>query len=297
MTDLGGQGMDKKKGQLSSIDFKRVVDLVAKDLIVYDLSEWQKACKAFGPVHYESETRKEWFAKNRFRLDAAKEITEFVESWVKNLRGNGTYEEYTITAIREGIIEAVRKQQEMGGASLGLLNPVKLNGFKTLVKWAENQELLEEGPYEGAIKIPEGGVKKSTRRPSRRKRKGKYGPPIVNLANDYLLVDENRLQVSIMVGNDYIHPYQNVMLELAIDPRLSVVSVSDYSWSPRTNTIPIGFLEASLEEEMKELVLEIDLIILDRAKEYNLTGCVIYDDCEKGIVSNHDLASVIIKLG
>lgn len=272
------------------------MNLVVQDLTVYDLGEWQKACRSFGPVHYVSETRKQWFAKNSFRLEAARDISEFVETWVKNLREDERFEEYTVTAIREGIIRAVREQQEKEGAELGLLNSVKLNGFKTLVKWAGEQKLLEEGPYEGAIAIPPGGAKKSQRTPSRKKRKGTYGPPVVNLAHNYHLIDESRILLSIELGNNYLHPYQNVKLHLEIDTRLSVLGVSGHSWSPMSNQIPIGFLESSLDDSMSKRVLEIDMKILERIDEYSLGGNIIYDDCEKGIVVNHELTRVVIRM-
>ena len=144
--------MGKKKGKLSKSLFREITGLIQADLEVYDLLSWQKACKSFGPVHYESETRKQWFKNNQFRLEAAREIVEFVESWIKNLRNDERFEEYTVEAIRTGIINAVRIKQKDAGAELGLLNPVKLNGFKTLIKWADNKNLLDEGPYNGARK-------------------------------------------------------------------------------------------------------------------------------------------------
>jgi len=288
--------MGKKEGKLSDSHFKEITELIQVDLEVYDLLVWQKACKSFGPIHYDSETRKQWFQNNQFRLEAAREITEFVESWIKGLREKKQFNEYTIETIRTGIIQAVRMQQKEAGAELGLLNPVKLNGFKTLIKWADDKNLLEEGPYNGAKEIPAGEAKRTTRRPSRKKRKGRYGPPIVNLIHDYYLISESRLRLCIGVGNCFIHPYQNVNLELEIDSRLSVLGVPAYSWSPKTNTIPIGFLEASLDEDVKDKVIEIDLIINRRTSEYNIAGRVIYDNCERGIVDNHELQSVTLKI-
>ncbi|MFW9933378.1 MAG: hypothetical protein ACFFDR_12040, partial [Candidatus Thorarchaeota archaeon] len=128
------------------------------------------------------------------------------------------------------------------------------------------------------------------------KRKGTYGPPVVNLAHNYHLIDESRIRLSIELGNNYLHPYQNVKLHLEIEPRLSVLGVSGSSWSPMNNQIPIGFLESSLDDSMSKRVLEIDMKILERVDEYSLGGNIIYDDCEKGVVANHELTRVAIRM-
>ncbi len=289
--------MVKKRDSLSDDDANRIRDEIEEDLSVYDLNEWQKACKSFAPVHYESETRREWYDKNKFRLESAKEITEFVEVWVKSYRQNDDFEDYTVSAIREAVIEAIRYHQVKEGAELGLLNPVKLNGFKTLVKWATNQSLLDEGPYEGATKIPEGQARKTkSRRTSRKKLMGKYGPPIVNLAEDYHVLDEDHLQLNVTIENWFIHPYQNVNLILDVDPMLSVTSVSQFSWSPMNNTIPIGFLASSLGENPMQLRIDVTLAILSNAPEYSISGSISYDDCEKGEHTVQELGHVSLKL-
>lgn len=287
--------VEKKKGEFDSEHQNELNKMIKPDLDVYDLEEWQKACKSFGPIHYEFETRRGYFESNKFRLDAAREIVEFVESWTENLRQIENFEVYTLAAIRSAIIDAVRHAQEKKGMELGKLNKVKFSGFRTLVKWADNRSELKDGPYEGAMKVPSDAKKRVVqKRPSRKKTKGKYGPPIVNLHEDYRLVEEDRLVLTVSVGNSYLHPYQNVELELHVDDRLSVLSVSPFSWSPRTNRIPIGFIAASLDNKIEKQSINVRLIIQEKAPEYTIGGKVYYDDTQKGVVVNSELDSVTI---
>jgi hypothetical protein len=36
----------------------------------------------------------------------------------------------------------------------GILNSVKLSGFRTLMKWADNPSELNKGPYKGCKSLP-----------------------------------------------------------------------------------------------------------------------------------------------
>ncbi len=290
--------VEKKKDQFEEKHLNQIKRTISPDLEVHDLEEWQRACKAFGPIHYATETRMGYFANNKFRLDAAREIVEFVESWTENLRQKDAFEVYTLSAIRSAIIEVVREAQEKKGMELGKLNVVKLAGFRTLVKWADRKSELKVGPYEGAIKIPPGAERKAAqRRPSRKKAKGKYRPPVVNLIEDYQILEEDRLLLTVTIGNSYIHPYQNVELQLDIDSRLSVQSVRPFSWSPKTNKIPIGFIAASLDDKVEKQAIEISMIIQERASEYEIGGKIYYDDTQKGTIVCQEVNPVSISIG
>lgn len=142
----------KKQHKVASGRHKTILKKIASGLKAYDLSEWKRACTSFAPIKYSEHTRKQWLRENKFRLGSAREIVEFVESWVENLRRKRTFGKYTVTALREFVIGIVRQAQEAQGIEIGRLNVVKHAGFKTLVKWADNRGELEEGPYHGAEK-------------------------------------------------------------------------------------------------------------------------------------------------
>ncbi|MHA1907886.1 MAG: hypothetical protein ACW98Y_11370 [Candidatus Thorarchaeota archaeon] len=289
---------EKHKKRLNAPDFEKLKNEIAPDLQVVDFKEWQTACKAFGPVHYNTETRIEWFEKNRSRLDAAKEMVDFLDTRTETLSKDDDFSGYTTSAIRDGIVLVIRNQQERRRMKLGKLNAVKLAGFRTLIKWADDQTELEKGPYKGAAKIPEGAEKRPPRKSkkSRKGSKGKYRPPNVQLVEDYFLVNDNRILLSISIENSILHPYQNIVLELDIDERLSVVGVKPYPWSPRTNRIPVGFLAASLDDSVSKLTVDVSLHILDPAPEYTIGGLVHYDDTDKGKVASFGLETTSIKL-
>jgi hypothetical protein len=54
-----------------------------------------------------------------------------------------------------GLIDVVRKVQKKQGMKLGLLNVVKLAGFKTLVKWADNHIEIKKAGKKGLGKRAE----------------------------------------------------------------------------------------------------------------------------------------------
>ena len=142
----------KKLHKVSMGSHKTISKRIDSGLKAYDLSEWQKACMSFAPIKYSEHTRKQWLRENRFRLQSAREIVEFVEGLVEELREKRTFRRYTVTALREYVIGIVRQAQEAQDIEIGRLNVVKHAGFKTLVRWADNREELEEGPYRGAKK-------------------------------------------------------------------------------------------------------------------------------------------------
>ncbi len=118
------------------------------------MHKWKLACKGFAPIHYVSSTRKSWLEKNRYRIEAAREIVDFVGKWVIHFRKRKNYENYTVATLRQEVILVIRKAQQKIRTEKGILNSVKLNGFKTLVKWADDPKELEKGPYKGSETLP-----------------------------------------------------------------------------------------------------------------------------------------------
>jgi coenzyme F420-reducing hydrogenase alpha subunit len=153
--NIGRGGEDlKKKYKLSRQRAKSVREVVSEDLETYDMHKWKLACKGFGPIHYVSNTRKMWLEKNRYRIEGAREIVDFVGNWVTHFRNRDEFENYTVAAVRQEIILVIRKAQQKIKNEKGILNGVKLNGFKTLVKWADNPKELRKGPYKGRASLP-----------------------------------------------------------------------------------------------------------------------------------------------
>jgi hypothetical protein len=143
-----------KKSKLSRLLAKSVREIVSEDLEHYDMYRWKLACKGFGPIHYVSSTRKMWLEKNRYRIEGAREIVDFVGKWATYFRNSEKFENYTVAAMRQEIILVVRKAQQKIKNEKGILNSVKLNGFKTLLKWADNPRELKKGPYKGRKTLP-----------------------------------------------------------------------------------------------------------------------------------------------
>ena len=125
----------QKKAKLSRNLSKIVREAVSKDLETYNMHTWKQACKGFGPIHYVSSTRRMWLEKNRYRIQGAREIVDFVDKWVTHFRNREKFEGYTVAAVRQEVIIVIRKAQQKIRNEMGILNSVKLNGFKTLIKW------------------------------------------------------------------------------------------------------------------------------------------------------------------
>jgi hypothetical protein len=148
----------KKKSKLSRKLSKIVRDAVSEDLETYDMHKWKAACKGFGPIHYVNSTRRMWLDKNQYRIEGAREIVEFMDKWTTHFRNRDEFENYNVAAIRQEVILVIRKAHQRIKDEKGILNSVKLNGFKTLIKWADNPIELRKGPYKGRKTLP----KKST---------------------------------------------------------------------------------------------------------------------------------------
>jgi hypothetical protein len=143
-----------KKSEISKHHSKIIHDILYNELMTYDLPKWKQSCRGFGPIHYVSNTRKMWLEKNQYRLEGAREIVEFVDRWVTHFRDNGRFDKYTIALLKQEVIRVVRRAMQSIEDEIGILNAVKLSGFKTLIKWADNPSELNKGPYKGRKTLP-----------------------------------------------------------------------------------------------------------------------------------------------
>ena len=238
-------------------------------------------------------TRKQWLKNNWYRIEAAREIVGFVDSWVTHFRNREDFKGYTVAAMKDEVILVIRKAQQRIKLEKGILNSVKLNGFKTLIKWEDYPEELENGPYEGSDSIPEGVVyvrrSKSISTIDR-------SLPTVDLLKDYVVVDKDRINVVISLINTGMFPFQNVEMELRLDDSLTVNSVEPYTWSPRDNRIRIGFLEASLDRSGHEVEINVQLICNECAKSYTIGGVLMFDNVMKGVRSEISIEDAVITL-
>lgn len=98
------------------------------------------------------------------------------------------------------------------------------------------------------------------------------------------------------VSNNYLHPYQNVELEIDFSPFLIVTSVSPYSWKPDEKRVRVGFLEADLGIDQRETEFTIDLSIRERKDSYPISCRVHFDNCDKGVREVSKVRSTTISL-
>ncbi len=255
------------------------------------MHKWKEACKSFAPISYSENTRKQWFKKNQYRIDAAREIIEFVDSWVLHFRNRDDFEIYVVAAVREEVIASIRKAQQSIRSEKGILNDVKLSGFKTLVKWSDNPRELEKGPYKGSdVRPSEFVYTKSVRRNS----KLEQNHPIVNLQSDIVVIERDKINMVISLLNAEKFPFQNVELELRLDNNLSVYSVEPYAWSPRDNRIRIGFIEASLDDSSHEVKINVQFIRRNNSEFYTVGGVLFFDDLMHGVKAEMNLKEILI---
>ncbi|TFF91397.1 hypothetical protein EU545_04215 [Candidatus Thorarchaeota archaeon] len=271
-----------KKDSFTKKQERELREQMAPALENIDLREWQKACESFGPFDYNRTTRKEWFEDNRHRVKTAQEIVSFVEEWKANLQEQEEFQNIKARPITEEIVDVIREAQEEEDIKSSKLNTFKLATFKTLLKFHKNPEKLEEGPYEGREKLPEGKKPKRKFRRGRKKEKGEYGPPLLDLVKDTQKKSKNLIVVVMGLTNAYLHPYQNVDIELELEEGLSVEGVKGFTWNEKESTIGIGFLEASLAVEPLEKEIAVDIKATKTGK-HKIGAVVHYDDCDKGI--------------
>ena len=77
-----------------------------------------------------------------------------LDRWMTHFRNLDKFENYIVAAIKQEIILVIRKAHQRIKDEKGILNSVKLNGFKTLIKWADNPIELRKGPYKGRKTLP-----------------------------------------------------------------------------------------------------------------------------------------------
>ncbi len=281
----------KKKSELSRKLSKTLHDAVSEDLEVYDIHEWKKACRSFAPISYAVHTRKQWLKTNRYRIEAAREIVEFVDSWVTHFRNREDFKGYTVAALQEEVIQVIRKAQQKIASEKGVLNSVKLNGFKSLIRWADNPKQLENGPYGGSDTIPE-GITRIKR--SRSLSRNKLASPKVNLVKDFVLVEKNLINLVLSIINKSRFPFQNVEIELRLDENLSVNSVEPYTWSPRDRRIRIGFIEAALVHSCHEVEINVRMTCKKRVEAYTVGGLLLFDDLPHRVRAEIDIEDEVI---
>jgi len=271
-----------KREKVKDSEYEYIREKIESNLDDYDLEKWQEASQSFGPLNYNRTTRKMWYEKNEDKLEAAREIVDFVEGWTDKLRADETLEQLRKGAIRESVVDVVRNAQEEMGISKNRLNVVKSAAFKTLVKFAEQPGRLEEGPYEGKKK-PDKFKKKAKRsRRGRKKEKGDFEPPQVDLIHEYELQGKDNVWLTIQVKNDFLHPYQNVEINLELDPNISVKSVEGCNWSPDESRLIVGFVPAELGLEPFTQDIKVNLSLDKKKKKYSISGNLFYDDTDKG---------------
>ena len=289
---------DKRVNSLDRSQRGIVREIVTSDLDVYDLASWQAACKGFGPIHYDSQTRKQWFRKNNWRINAAREIVDTVDDWTTLALEKDELSNASRSGILKTIIRIIREAQENLGMNLGKLNVVKLAGFRTLIQWGIDDGALEKGPYEGAEELPPDAKILRTKEAKKRKRqKGEYTTPVVQLNHDRVLLDNNTLSLTVRISNYYMHPFQNVELELDIGGGVSLMGViRPHDWSSGMSSIRIGFIEASLDTRPKTVDVNLIFRIPDGVRQFRLGGNLVYDDTMKGSRAKTQLDKVSIRL-
>ncbi|NHJ12139.1 MAG: hypothetical protein EAX95_00600 [Candidatus Thorarchaeota archaeon] len=271
--------MKRKKDILSTSLCREIIERISRNLEVYDVASWKEACRSFAPVKYSEYTRKKWFKENGFRLAAAREIVDFIDSWLESLRKEPELETYAVSALRDCLITGIRDVQRKTNEKKGILNGVKLSGFKTLIKWADNRKELEIGPFSGAEEVPEN----ADYQPSfaRKKARDRQSPPKVILVKSYEKTELEKLKIVMSITNEGRYPHQNVEIELDIDNRLQLCGVNPFSWSPSTKRIRIGFISASLNLGESEIQIDLCLKICKHASRYTISGTLYFDDLDE----------------
>lgn len=279
-----------KREEVKKSEYKYIKKKIQPELGKLDLKEWQEACKSFGPLSYNRTTRKMWYEKNEGRIPTAREIVDFVEGWTDRLRADETLDPVRKGAIRETVVDIIRDAQGERGIEKNKLNTVKVAAFKTLVKFADQPGRLEDGPYEG-VKEPEKFKRKVQRsRRGRKKEKGAYKAPVVDLIHEFELKGKDRVQLTVQLRNEFLHPYQNVSLKLNLGSGISVTSVEGCSWNPEDNKLVIDYLPAELSVDPLTRDIKVNLSLKENKKKYTVDGKLFYDDTDKGYATSKPLA-------
>jgi len=260
-----------------------IEDFVVSKLETINLKPWQASCKSLAPPNYDNITRTKWFEENKFRADIGRDVVEFVEDTTATLQKEEFLENIRVSDIISAVVKGVRRAEKDQDITKYLLNDVKFATLRTIVGWVDNPERRKAKRS--------GPIEKSRR--GRKKEKGKHRPPGIDIVKEWEIVTNDTIRITSAISNYYLHPYQNVELEVDFGPNLVVTSVSPFSWLPDEKRIRIGYLEAGLGVEQLETEFTIDLTIRERA-ETNISCKIYFDNCDKGVrdVSKVSKASI-----
>lgn len=274
-----------QKTKLTKKQLNHIEDFVVSNLASVDLKLWQASCKSLAPPNYDHITRTKWFEENKFRAETGKKIVNFVEKMVKIMQSDKLLENVRISVIRSAVVKGVRRAEQEQGITQYLLNDVKLSTLRTIVGWVDYPE--KQGQKSRSIEKARRG---------RKKEKEKHRPPIVDIVREWEVLTNDTIRITLVLSNNYLHPYQNVELEINFSPHLTVSSVSPFSWRPEDKIVRVGFLEAGLGVDPLETELTIDLSIRERRDSYPISCRVHFDNCDKGVHEVSKESSTTISL-
>ena len=178
-----------------------------------------------------------------------------------------------VSDIKSAVVKGVRRAEKDQNITKYLLNDVKFATLRTIVGWVDHPERLKG----------ERSVGKKTTRRGRKKEKGKHTPPQIDIVKEWEIISNDTIRITSAISNNYLHPYQNVELEIDFGDNLIVTSVSPFSWLPDEKKIRIGYLEAGLGVEHLETEFCVNLTIRERVETYTITCKVHFDNCDKGV--------------
>ncbi len=278
-----------KVTKLDKKQLAHISTIICQKLQGEDLGKWQETCKSLAPPNYNNTTRSRWFEENEFRVQIGRKIIAFVDEMVSTLQNDMLLQDVSTNTIRSGVVKGIREAEIKQELSHYLLNDVKLSALRTLVGWTDNPERLL-GERSNVRKY--GG----NRRRGRKREKGKYYAPHLDLLREWELVGNDSIRMMLVVLNEYIHPYQNVEIEMDFGSNLIVTSVSPYSWVPDKNLLRIGFIEANLGVDPFEVEIIFELKMQKRQEVYKISGKVHYDNCDKGYRDQSKLHNTTLRL-
>ena len=261
----------KKKPTKKQVRY--IEEFVVSKLENIDLKPWQASCKSLAPPNYDNITRIKWFDENKFRSDVGRDVVAFVEEITTTLQNDELLEDIRVSDIRSAVVKGVRRAEKDQDITKYLLNDVKYATLRTIVGWVDNPERRKRKRSKS--------IEKSRR--GRKKEKGKHRPPGIDIVKEWEIVTNDTIRITSAILNNYLHPYQNVELEIDFGLNLVVTSVSPFSWLPDEKRIRIGYLEAGLGVDHLETEFTIDLTVRERV-ETNIISCRIhFDNCDKGV--------------
>lgn len=278
--------MAVKKRSPTKKQIRYIEDFVVKQLENKDLKPWQEACKSLAPPNYDNITRTKWFEENKFRAEVGRDVVEVVENMTATLQDVDLLENIRVADVRSAVVKGVRRAEQDQNITKYLLNDVKFATLRTIVGWVDYPERAKG---ERSTNI------RKTRR-GRKKEKGKHTPPQVDIVKEWEIVNNDTIRITSAISNNYLHPYQNVELEMDFGPNLVVTSVSPFSWLPDDKRVRIGYLQAGLGVEPLETIVSIDLSIRERVETYTFSCKIYFDNCDKGVQDTSKVCEASINL-